>query len=264
MNQQNRKLTNEQIVNNLGDIRAPFITAEIQGEAFKPARHPLYLEYALELLRQLLPVAALEKAYVGTTLDHMHDMPDHLVCNRAVNLMTSMVDKALYERFKVEHPEMPKQLTAREWPTYMMQMRFNDWHSGVPVYPSAASGLDSATPLDFISEEQGAMAHASRLDVAVLDRDPFDVAVELRGGYPNTSLAALVLVVNKAQSKLRVARVVDKARGPSSTYVFHATIQQAEQGVDAAATSLGIALSVAEREAAVHGLYLAPPAAAAA
>lgn len=262
MKQQNNKLTAKQIVNNLGDIRAPFIAAEIQGDAFKPARHPLYLEYAMELLRQLLPVAALEKAYVGTTLDHTHDMQDHLVCNRAVNLMCSMVDKALFERFKDEHPKMPKQLTAREWPTYMMQMRFNDWHSGVPVYPSAASGLDSATPLDFISEEQSAMAQASRLDVSVLDRDPFDVAVEFSGSYPNTSLAALVLVVTKAQSKLRVARVVDMARGPSSTYVYHATIQQAEQGVDDASKSLGIALNVAEREAAVHGLYLAPPAAA--
>ncbi|MCK1789007.1 hypothetical protein [Pseudomonas violetae] len=181
MKQQHNKLTAEQIVNNLGDIRAPFIAAEIQGDAFKPARHPLYLEYAMELLRQLLPVAALEKAYVGTTLDHTHDMQDHLVCNRAVNLMCSMVDKALFERFKAEHPKMPKQLTAREWPTYMMQMRFNDWHSGVPVYPSAASGLDSATPLDFISEEQSAMAQASRLDVSVLDRDPFDVAVEFSG-----------------------------------------------------------------------------------
>lgn len=261
MNQQHSKLTAHQIVKNLGDIRALSIAAEIQGEAFRPARHPLYLEYAMELLRQLLPVAALEKAYVGTTPDHSH-VQDHLVCNRAVNLMTSMVDKALFERFKDEHPKMPKQLTAKEWPTYMMQMRFNDWHSGVPVYPSAASGLDSATPLDFISEEQSAMAQASRLDVSVLDRDPFDVAVEFSGSYPNTSLAALVLVVTKAQSKLRVARVVDMARGPSSTYVYHATIEQAEQGVDDASKSLGIALSVAERETAVHGLHLAPPAAA--
>lgn len=261
MNYQQPKCDVAALVQLLGDIRAPHIAAEILGQAFKPQRNALYLDYALELLRQLLPVAALEKAYTGATFNHLHNLPDHMVCNRAVRMMLKMLDDAFYERFKSEHPKIPKQLTVREWGTFMLQLASHGWHNGVPVFPSAGTGMDAGTPLDFITEEQCAMARAARVGISLVDLDPFEFASEIKGDYPNTSLAALVLVVTKAQSKQRVAHVVDSARGQSTTYVYHATVEHAEQGVDATALKLGLTLTHGERENAIQGLYLAPPAA---
>lgn len=251
------KLAPDDLIQMLGDLRASHIADEIMGKPFSPARNPLYLQYAFELLRKLLPAAATEKAYTNGLLNHQHDCPDHLICNRAVRMMSQMVDKAFYERFKDSHPKMPKQLTSREWGTYMLQMRFHGWHSGVPVYPSVESGIDAATPLDFITEEQDAMARTSRMPIEILGRDPFDVANQIKGDYPNTSLGALILVVTKAQSQMRVLHVVNSARSGLSPFDFHATIEHAEQGVKATAEKLGFALHDAERESAIQALYLA-------
>jgi len=260
MTRQQPKFEVQDLVQLLADIRAPHIANEISGQAFKPQAHPLYIEYSLELLRQLLPVAALEKSYTGATFNHRHDTPDHLVCNRTVRMMLKLLDDAFYERFKAEHPRMPKQLTVQEWGGFMLLLRSHDWHNGVPVYPSAGFGVDTSIPLDFITEEQCAMARAARLGIALLDHDPFDFAREIKGYYPNTSLSALVLVVTKAQSKQRVSQIVDTARGPAGAFVYHATIEQAEQGVDTAAEQWGWTLTHGERECAIQGLHLAPPA----
>ncbi|ORL48647.1 hypothetical protein [Pseudomonas putida] len=147
MTRQQPKFEVQDLVQLLADIRAPHIANEISGQAFKPQAHPLYIEYSLELLRQLLPVAALEKSYTGATFNHRHDTPDHLVCNRTVRMMLKLLDDAFYERFKAEHPRMPKQLTVQEWGGFMLLLRSHDWHNGVPVYPSAGFGVDTSIPL---------------------------------------------------------------------------------------------------------------------
>lgn len=257
MTYQAPKFTVESLVKLLADIRAPFIAGEIAGKPFSPARNQLYLEYSFELLRLFLSVAAKEKttATVGNASGHA----DHQLCNRAVRMMLQILDKAFYERFKPEHSKMPKQLTVREWGVFMMQLRFHGWHSGVPVYPSPEAGIESATPLDFITEEQCAMARAARMGAALNDRDAFSVANEISGDYPHTSLSALVLAVTKAQSKQRVVYITETARGPAGIHTYYATIDQAEQGVDAIAKALGWSLTVPEREAAIQGVYLAPP-----
>ncbi|WP_116827176.1 MULTISPECIES: hypothetical protein [Pseudomonas syringae group] len=256
---QTPKFTVESLVKLLSDIRAPHIAGEIASKPFSPARNQLYLEYSFELLRLLLPVAAKEKAFADTPVGNASNSCDHQVCNRAVRMMLQILDNAFYERFKPEHSKMPKQLTVREWGVFMMQLRFHGWHSGVPVYPSPEAGIESATPLDFISEEQCAMARAARMGSILNDRDAFSVASEISGDYPHTSLSALVLVVTKAQSKQRVAHIAETARGPAGIHTYYATIEQAEQGVDAIAKTLGWSLTTLERESAIQGVYLAPP-----
>ncbi|RMM39349.1 hypothetical protein QO021_28535 (plasmid) [Pseudomonas amygdali pv. lachrymans] len=259
MTYQAPKFTVESLVNLLADIRAPFIAGEIASRPFSPARNQLYLEYSFELLRLLLPVAAQEKACSDTAVGNASGSADHQLCNRAIRMMLEILDNGFYERFKGEHPKMPKQLTVREWGVFMMQARFHGWHSGVPVYPSPEAGVESATPLDFISEEQSAMARAARMGADLNDRDAFSVANELSGDYPHTSLSALVLVVTKAQSKQRVAHLAETVRGPAGVQTYYATIEQAERGVDAMAKMLGWSLTMSERESAIKSVYLAPP-----
>lgn len=103
------------------------------------------------------------------------------------------------------------------------------------------------------------MARAARMGAALNERDAFSVAIEISGDYPHTSLSALVLVVTKAQSKQRVAHITETARGSAGIHTYYATIEQAEQGVDAIAQSLGWSLTMSERECAIQGVYLAPP-----